>query len=105
MTEMILASRLAIALVVGLLVMTAQQAGLAEQLKSESTFSQAIQELLERPADPINWVEQAAERNLNKPLSERDWFEGIPPDEASPEIHLGYWEYGYLTRRASGKAL
>ncbi|MCH7702644.1 MAG: hypothetical protein IID37_13250 [Planctomycetes bacterium] len=52
-----------------------------------------IENLLALPAAPPDWREHARERNEGLPNSERDWFEGPPPNDAAIDILTEYWAY------------
>ncbi len=50
-----------------------------------------IDELLAIPAPPPDWKTQARARNDALPTSERDWFDGQPPEGAAVDVLLAYW--------------
>lgn len=54
-------------------------------------FAELVDALLEIPAPAPDWAAQARARNAALPVAERDWFEGAPPEEASPDVLLPYW--------------
>ncbi|MGD8453485.1 MAG: hypothetical protein PVJ57_16860 [Phycisphaerae bacterium] len=56
-----------------------------------ATWSELIDGLLALPAPPPDWEEQARKRNEGLPAAQRDWFEGEPPEDAAPDVLLGYW--------------
>ena len=50
-----------------------------------------INRLLALPSPPPDWKEQARLRNAALPNSQRDWFEGEPPEEAAADVLLAHW--------------
>jgi hypothetical protein len=50
-----------------------------------------IDRILALPVPPPDWEPQARQRNAGLPMSERDWFEGDPPDDAAYDILLAHW--------------
>ena len=63
----------------------------ARTLPSFEPAPDLLPQLLSLPAPPPDWQTQARSRNAHLPNSQRDWFEGKPPDDAPLLVLLAYW--------------